>query len=384
MHTLLQTSTVFLSIGLVLTSTSCKDSGQAPSNASDLPNAPIPRFPEQGLPDSTAATTAELGPTFPQKESSGTTTLDTQTGLTTTTTTTTSTTSTSSPVQSSAPGPETTSAPKPDPSSDPGPSPDTGPEPAPPKQAPFVDWGGFRVARFDDGEIYESAKVKTPNNEHQVTRLGYERVVSDVLGTGAIIRRTYAIFDVSQVRGAVAAKIEFFTFASSRASNSYGGYSSPDPSETVELHSLDRFTPQQLLDAPFEQKQNHTLDPKISEDLADGDLYARFEISPEFLAEDKLRPAPTATPKRSDCSNTQERACGRWLTIPLTAKAVQDINQSSSQWGMGWNLTSIDHANSDSPTREFLFFGAHMDTSPNHKALLPDYVKPKPRLVLEY
>lgn len=254
-----------------------------------------------------------------------------------------------------------------------------------PGQATFVDWGVFRISFNDEGELEQSLKRITGAGEHQMTRLGHERLYAPQLGlVGVNIRRTYGIFDVSQVHNAIAAKLEFYVFASSAKSAGSGGYSSPDPSETVEIHALEQFTPQQILDAPFGQTFNHSLDPKIAQDLADGRLYARFELTPEFLAVDKLTPAPTATPRRSECSDEIERACGRWLTIPLTQEAVKDINESKGLWGMGWNLTSIDHVSGDQPVREFLFFGAHFDTSPSHETLLPDYIKPKPRLIFEF
>lgn len=378
----------------------CSSNTDGHQDTQDSGTAPIPRFPPGGVPGAADQSTqasgsqgtsqTEPGPA-PGDQSSSTGSEASQENLPTGSPTTSSTASqsstssstsasTSQSTSSLSTSSQSTSSPT---SSSQATSSQTQPE-AKPTQAPFVDWGGFRVAMEDDGEIIQSAKSITPDDEHQITRLGHERISSPGLGTGVIIRRTYGIFDVSQIQDAVSAKIEYYVFASSAASAGAGGYTSPDPSETVEIHALDQFTPQELLDAPFGDESNHSLDPKIAQDLADGPLYGSFELSPQFLAVDKLSPGPTATPERSDCSDKKSRACGRWLTIPLTPKAVQDINASQGLWGMGWNLVSIDHAKATRRVKEFLFFGPHMDTSPRKTRLLPDYVKPKPRLVLSY
>lgn len=345
---------------------------------------PVPRFPAAGITGSTQptgagpggstqSTSAEPGPGGQQ--SSPVQTTDDK-GAAGNTGTTSGNDTSELPKTSSAPKGTTTQAPDP--------KPEPRPKPKPGKAA-FVDWGLFRIASKDDGSYFNTAKRRTPKNEHQLTRLGHERIPPAFGGFGLLItRRTYGIFDVSQVHDATGARLEYYVFASSLKSAGSGGYSSPDPSETVEIRSLDRFTPQEIINAPFGQSANHSLDPKISDDLADGRLYGRFEISPAFLAVDKISPGPTATPGRSDCSDENERACGRWLTIPLTAEAVKDINESDDLWAMGWNMVSVDHTTGDERIQEFLFFGAHMDTSPINTGLLPDYIKPKPRLILEY
>lgn len=376
-------SALYLATACVLISACSSSSDRIQDPSGEDVVHPIPRFPAGGLPSTEvsstglpskeqgpASTTGELDPASTQS------TPDNQPSWT----------HTKLPTgQSSAAGTSDSAAPT---SSSPEATDTTKDSTQPqPKsgEAVFVDWGLFNVSIEDSGEYYASKKRQTPAGEHQITRLGNDRIVTAGVGTGNIIRRTYGIFDVREVREATGATLEFYIFASSAKSNGAGGYTSPDASETVEIHSLDRFTPQEIIDAPFNQDQNHSLDVKIFEDLADGRLYGSFTISAETVSVDNISPGPTATPKRSDCHDVKERACGRWLRIPLSAKAVQDINLSDGLWAMGWSLASVTHAKSKSGgIYERLFFGAHMDTSPSHDKLLPDYIKPKPRLVFEY
>lgn len=359
----------------------CADKDNSQQSDDQGVENPIPRFPPVGLPGSTTGSTAEPGPDNPLPNPADPLPNPGQTNNSKEhpTTAESGTEGQTQQVPGSSPSTQdqTTQGPEPKPEPRPRPKPKPG-------EAAFVDWGLFKVATLDAEGLFRSKKRQTTANEHMMTRLGHERVVNDVVGIGVITRRTYGVFDVSQVHDAVGAKLEYYIFATSLAAAGTGGYSSPDPSETVEIHSLDRFSPQEIMDAPFEQAFNHSLDPFISDDLADGKLYGRFEISPAFLDIDKISPGPTATPARSDCSNAAERACGRWITIPLTDAAVKDINASEGLWGMGWNMVSVTHSKSKTSVREFLFFGAHMDTSPSKTSLLPDYIKPIPRLILEY
>lgn len=373
-------SLLFILASLSLIEACSQKAGSPEKHADQGAQTPIPRFPAAGLPSAGQSSTGELTPEVTQPGSAATTgSIVTSGDLSTRSTT-------SNPSNLTSKAQDTTGTSGPEPGPEPQPEqPEPEPQPQPePGQARFVDWGVFRIGMTDTGEFVQTAKRRTPANEHQMTRLGHERMPNFMGQDGVVIRRSYGIFDVREVHNAVSAKLEYYVFASSLASAGAGGYSSPDPSETIEIHALDRFTPQQIIDAPFEQNSNHSLDPVIAEDLADGKLYARFEMTPELLAVKELSPTPTATPGRSDCEDTAMRACGRWLTIPLSADAVQDINQSKGLWGMGWNLTSVTHAKSSKNVREFVFFGAHMDTSPSQEALVPDYIKPKPRLVLEY
>lgn len=267
------------------------------------------------------------------------------------------------------------------------PQPEPEPEPQPqPGEVAFVDWTMFFVAKIDDGTVERSGRRETPAGEHQLTRLGYERVLGYEGKNGSITRNTCAIFDVSQVSNAVGAKLELYLFAPSLLSVNYGDYKSPDPEEIVEIHSLDRFTPEEILDAPFQDIANHELDPLIVEDLQDGRLYGSFTMRPSMLAVDKISPSPTAIERHSKCedeSATSQRACGRWLTIELSPEAVADINAGKGLWAMGFHMSSITHANATKHTREFLFFGPHFDTYEGHENLMPSHIRPKPRLIIE-
>lgn len=216
-----------------------------------------------------------------------------------------------------------------------------------------------------------------------MTRLGNERVLGyPGLPAGNIRRYTYSIFDVSRIHRARKARIEFYIFAPSKASSNTGAYSSPDPQEVIELHALDHFSPQQLIGAPVEDKSNHSLDPLIAADLADGQLYARKTIRPEMVKIDKISPSPTATPTTSDCADKTMRTCGRWISFELTEQAIKDINASKGLWAAGWHMVSVTHDKAKTSVREFLFFGGHIDLDPT-KSSYPSHLRPKPRLIVE-
>lgn len=253
-------------------------------------------------------------------------------------------------------------------------------------QAPYVDAAYIKLLRYDDGEVRESFKWESPRGEHQYVKVGNIRM-ADFLGrAGNISRTSYVVFDVSKIRNAQRAQIRFYLFASSKKLGGYGGYESLDNEEFAEIRSVDRFTPQALIDAPFNQKQDHSLDLPLFEDLADGKLYARRRFHAAELHPEHLEPAPGATGERRDCTDEKNRACGRWVTFTLTQEALEDINQSKGLWATGWSLGSITHANRElgadkggnGPFREWLFTGGYIDLN-----ILPDFKAPAPQLIIE-
>lgn len=260
-----------------------------------------------------------------------------------------------------------------------------------PGTASYVDAAYLKITAFDDGKLLSSFKFRSPQNEHQYLRLGNRRV-TNYGGTshGNIEVRSYVVFDVSQVRQAKRAQIQVFAFASSRATNGHGGYESPDPVETVEVRAVESHTPQELIDAPFNDNQDHELDLKIFTDLGDGELYASREFSSLDFSIEKLEPTPTASGRHSDCTNPIMRACGRWFTFELSPQAVRAINESPGLWATGWHISTISQ-NKRPPDpnpaivgviNEWLFVGGFFDLNRTKKSY-PDYLGPKPRLVLD-
>lgn len=254
-----------------------------------------------------------------------------------------------------------------------------------------MDAGLFKVISLDDGSIHTSEKWRSPAKEHQYLRVGNRRITNygGSYDSGNVTLASYLIFDVSAISNAKQAQIQVFLFASSNANNGYGGYNSSDPLETVQVRSLDRYSPKQILDAPFGQGNDHDLDLGIFSDLSDGVVYAQRDFGPDSFSVDKLEPTPTATPKRRNCSNTRERACGRWVSFELSAQAVQAINEAQGLWATGWSMSTITHDKdpaSDDITKseliqEWLFVGGFFDLDPNKNAY-PDYIGPKPRLLI--
>lgn len=372
-----------IAAGCVLANTGCKNSGQEPGNAAELSTAPIPRFPAQGLPQSTAS--GGLGTsTAPQASDSSASLPGEQTtqdpgnhGSSSTPQDQSSSDSTTTQKEPTTNSTATNSGEN---------SPDTNTPEQVPGQAPYVDAAYIKIARDSSGEIGQSIKWQSPRGESEYLRLGYRRAM--LLGEQiSLERRSYLIFDVSQVKTAKNARIEIFVFASSAATNFYGGYSSPDPFEMVEIRAVDRHSPQAIIDAPFNQKTNHSFDVDLFKDLGDGTLYAEKKITPDLLDVEHLRPTPTAAPKHQDCADLDLRACGRWIRFELNQDAVSAINASPGLWASGWNLSSVNHnqadpSDQDIDVQEWLFVGGFIDLSPDN-SFYPSYLGPKPRLVID-
>lgn len=253
-----------------------------------------------------------------------------------------------------------------------------------------MDAAYLKVITFDSGSVFESFKFESPQDEHQYVRVGNRRLTNyGSQGSGNIERRSFLVFDVSQISQAKTAQIQIFVFASSNTFNGHGGYESPDPFETVEVRAIDRFSAQQFIEAPFNNNQVHDLDLQLFEDLADGDLYASRQFSASDFELASLVPTPTASALHRDCSNTKKRSCGRWFTFDLSPQAVRAINESADTWISGWSMSSISHhETAPDPTGalseiidEWLFVGGFFDLNPS-KPSYPSFLGPKPRLLI--
>lgn len=376
--------------GLALVLAGCKDSSQGSSTNAAVSTAPIPRFPVQGLPSGTSAelpqTTTNTTTGTPSQPEPGEQPTQEPGVESSSATTKNETTSESPDTSDQGSGSASTTGEVPgDTSSNDAPTDDST---TPPAQAPYVDAAYIKIAKDLDGKIGKSFKWQSPRNEGEYIRLGYR---SALYGGERIVleRRSYLIFDVRKVQSAKKAYIEIFVFASSLATNNYGGYTSEDPFEVVEIRSISRYTPEEIIKAPYNQDRIHTFDVGLFNELGQGTLYARRKITPDFLDEKKLRPTPTATQGHRDCEDTLYRACGRWLRFELTQDAVADINKSQGLWATGWSMPSVNHDASKEPVGskrdviEWLFVGGFIDLSPSN-GNYPTYLGPKPKLILEY
>lgn len=382
MRSLIRTTCLALTWSIAWANAGCKPNSEAGADETQpSPDAPIPRFPAQGLPQSTqtgidsstagSSTSATNNLTDDSANSSSNDATQEPGAQATHEPTQSSGQSSSNPSKSTQTTQETSS------SSDESGDQDTtqlGP-------APYVDAAYIKVATDADGNIGESIKWQSPRGENEYLRVGYRR--AELFGQQVSLeRRSYLIFDVSKVQRAKKASIEIFVFASSAATNFYGGYASPDPFEIVEIRSVDRHRPEQLIKAPFMQSQNHEFDVGLFDDLGDGLLYAEKKITPDLLDLEHLRATPTAQAPHRDCADLSQRACGRWIRFELNQDALAAINEGTGLWASGWNLSSVDHSASAGSVQEWLFVGGFIDLSPDN-SFYPSYLGPKPRLILE-
>lgn len=352
-------------------------SNKEPAEQEAPQDQPIPRFPKEGLPQgnvggdgpvrtgedasSTRTGTGQNPQPDPQPEGNGTPT------------------NRENKTTSTTPGPTTSST-----------TSDSSGPPLKPGEARMVDWGLIKLMIYDDGTIYELERRETPAKEYQLTRLGNRRVINHSPGAhGNVLRRTFSVFDVSQIKHATKARLELFVFAPANANMRTGLINSLDPEETIELRSIDRYTAEELMALKFAKRPEaqHPLYLDVLADLADGDVYASKIIRKDMVAQDKISPAPFAIPEHSDCSNIRTRACGRWITFELSEAAVQAINKSERYWSAGWQMSSVDHNEDVTSEREtieeFAFFGGHFDLSSQKGAVYPSHLRPKIRLIAE-
>ena len=245
--------------------------------------------------------------------------------------------------------------------------------------APFTDSGQYRHTFLGDGSSHESTHVELANVHnsisHQAGQTGNESGV--FFGTAFThSRRAYYAFDLSDVTDNVtAATFRVWGWAPHSANSSTGVYTSQDASETLQLRSLDEFTASEIVDAPYQDLNNHTLDVPIWKDLADGDIYG----SRVFTLADEQNPGLIASPTAAspDCSDPSANACGRWFDIELTGEALADINAANDGWAFGAIVSTIDGTGAQE-----LFAGNVVDFNDTDSSFYPAFTTPTPELLL--
>lgn len=258
-----------------------------------------------------------------------------------------------------------------------------------------MDLGHYLLAQYDDGEVRFCYKYSHPQNpaHHQLSRVGNQRYPGPIPygRPGNLTRNVYMVFDTSKIRNAQRAHIEFYVLAANAATNFTGDWynGGPDTQERIHMHAIDRFTGQQVLDAPFRDEANNERDLDIFRDLEDGPSYGSFEMSAKEVAVDKISPAPTNPVADMDCSdaNRRLRTCGRWLRIELNQDAIKDINKSQGTWALGWSLGTRDYfkaSQEDFKARGLtgisvetrVLWGGYIDVA------FANTQRPKPRLII--
>lgn len=245
-----------------------------------------------------------------------------------------------------------------------------------------VDVGYFtRGFNTDTNQVQQSFHYESPDKEHKAMPVGNLNIDNFILGKGNIERRPYSVWNVAGINNAVSAKLRIWNWQPSLANNFSGAYTSDDPSETVSLFSLDNFTPEQVINAPFEDDFNHTLDVPIFEDLGSGTLYGErvHTIDDELVG---LGPAFRADPATS-CSPVIEdpgAPCGKWLEYDLNAAAIAAINATNGTWGIGHALTTIS---ANPLQKEWTNNGILIDLAPRKTGVYPAYLTPEPQLIIQ-
>lgn len=215
-----------------------------------------------------------------------------------------------------------------------------------PSRMVAIDWGYFSMTLRRSGALFASAKYENPRGAHQRLLVGVGRFSPHYgAGEGVKIYNGYTVFDASKVSGAKAAYFEFFIRHQTAKMNHNFFMRSEDPAERMGIFPVEQMDPQTIIDAPPQMQQDNSIDPWICKDLGDGVPYGVVDLSKSLVSPAfKVHPSPFAVkPRFRDCS-TPEGSCGRWVSVPLSEKAVADINAGKGLLAMGLSLISSDYA----------------------------------------
>ncbi|MCG8554364.1 MAG: hypothetical protein MJD61_03615 [Proteobacteria bacterium] len=236
--------------------------------------------------------------------------------------------------------------------------------------AVFVDTG-YYVHVFSSSATLQSAHWQSPAGEHQSYFVGNQNVPAF-----DVERRAYFVFELSGSLSEVAsATLQLWVWQPATANANSGAYTSGDAAETLELYSVDSFTPQQVMEAPFNQENDHSLDVPIWTDLGDGTLLGSrvYTVQDEQVG---LMPSPTAG---QGVACGADSPCGKWVQIALGAEGVASLKAAGGQWALGARLGTIGpNANS----KEWVNNGTLVDLA-STKSVYPAFVTPAPRLYLK-
>lgn len=238
-------------------------------------------------------------------------------------------------------------------------------------QMPFVDTGYFFAGFDDNAGIEQSFRFQTdkPHFEHKSYFTSDERA-----GTKHLIRHPYFVFDLGEIElPVVEVSLNLWGWQPTQWNAFHGLYTSPDSSELITLHPVENFEPEQIINAPFNDKLNHDLDLPIFEDLGDGEVLASRLFTDDDDRAELVYPSPTAD-REITCGLTSSQ-CGLWLEFDLNTEGLEYFNNRSGLWALGMKL-----ATGNPNTIERLLSGALVDLHPDKG--IPESLTPAPRLLI--
>lgn len=273
----------------------------------------------------------------------------------------------------------------------------------PPGSDPAVmiakDWGYFTTAfARKDGSVFRSAKYESGRGAHQRLLVGVETFTPLFSwGEGPNTYNGYTVFDASKVTNAQGAAFEVFIRQQTAKMNNHWFMTSEDKTERLGIFPVERTSPKLIMTTPPQMTNDHAVDPWICLDLGDGIPYGVVDLSREMLSSSaEVHPSPfAAKPDFRDCS-TPEGSCGRWLSIPLSEGAVQDINAGKGLMAVGLSLVTNDYGSlawneikakrpdlaESQSIKEWTLITANGD-DPTYVGS-PDFTMPAPRIRLSY
>lgn len=246
--------------------------------------------------------------------------------------------------------------------------------------APLVDNGVYLNAFTSAGMTLRTQHFKGGNvGDHQFTLTGEQQGFLGIIGNFSSNRRSYYSFDVSgKSDPVISANFRVWGWAPNGTATVPGGgvYNSADASETLTLFAVENHTANDIINAPFNQDGDHTIDLPIWEDLGTGTEYG----SRVFTAADRTGPGLIASPlsDTTDCSAPGAGdACGRWYDFELNEDALASINSVTDNWVFGASITTINGGGAG--TNEQLLTGAPVNLS--NPSIL-NFSQPAPQLIL--
>lgn len=208
-----------------------------------------------------------------------------------------------------------------------------------------------------------------------------------------IERRSYTVWDVSNVNNAVSGKLRVWGWQRATANNYSGAYFSEDPSEIVGLFPVS--TPaDQIINAPYQVVAPGDIDDTIFDDLGTlGSGQSSFgervytpndritNLAPAFRAPVTTVCDPEAPIVRDADGNivsAPQAPCGKWLEFDLTQAAINAINSTDGQLTIGKAMTTIS---GDNDKQEWTNNGVIVDMS-EANGQFPAFLSPNPQLIL--
>ncbi|MDD9965771.1 MAG: hypothetical protein OXR73_06055 [Myxococcales bacterium] len=184
-------------------------------------------------------------------------------------------------------------------------------------QAPFVDAGHYGLAISNaDGSTLQSFHFGSPE-QHQ----SYLTQKQPFGALAQVVRSPYFAFDLSGITTVSKATLRLWVSGPHELNVNSGSYNSPHPSEIFSLYAVENHTASEVINAPFNDTANHTVDEPIWQDLGSGPLIGDF-LYTEAIIETGLMLNPNED-QSLDCNdpappNPEDAPfCGKWIEISI-------------------------------------------------------------------